>query len=409
MISAMKEAVDLPFLRDRHSHVSLYAALDGCPDISRLDQDAALRLLRALPQDELSLVLGWYSARVAFSPADLAALPPAIIVNFSLHGVLLTDAAKALLKDAQPELVERHRDAQWCERHVAELLSLYGRCAPLTAAKLDAFMKKLDGLGVASAEDMLVLGEPALDCIASSPWAERVACWADPDAFLAMSPRAQGRIAGLKLFLDGALAMRTAALHEPYLGGGDGLLLHEDEELLAKLAGLALLQKPLAIHAIGRRAVGQALQALERLAQDKVRLPAVRLEHVQFMDEAQAVRAKALGLVLCLQPNFSADSRDYADRLGPALRQANNPLRMLIDEAGFEPGEDLVFGSDGMPHGAQAALQWALFPDVPGQRLSAGELAAGYGPAWDKRRLKLSVDEGLRQVGPCRAEASCST
>jgi hypothetical protein len=51
---------------------------------------------------------------------------------------------------------------------------------------------------------------------------------------------------------------------------------------------------------------------------------------------------------------------------------------MLIDEVGFEPGDDLVFGSDGMPHGVDEAVRSALEPAHPGQRLSLEEIEAGY-------------------------------
>ena len=109
--------------------------------------------------------------------------------------------------------------------------------------------------------------------------------------------------------------------------------------------------KPVAIHAIGDRAIEQVLGVLERLDRDGLSFPLVRLEHVQFIDQAQARRAKDLGLVLSMQPNFNSDSQDYADRLAPRWLERNNPFRMLIDQAGFEPGQDLIFGSDGMPHG----------------------------------------------------------
>jgi predicted amidohydrolase YtcJ len=123
------------------------------------------------------------------------------------------------------------------------------------------------------------------------------------------------------------------------------------------------------------------------------------MEHVQFIQPAQARRAKALGLVLSMQPNFNSDSEDYADRLGARELEANNPFRMLLDQAGFVCGEDLIFGSDGMPHGLEYALQWSLFPAFPGQRLSLEELKAGYGlPPEGQGWATLSVDTDRRRV-----------
>ncbi|MCX5797263.1 MAG: amidohydrolase family protein [Elusimicrobia bacterium] len=395
----MSRTLSLPPLRDRHSHVSIYAALGDCPSILGLPQDEALLLLRGLPRDGLSIVVGWYSARVTFTPEELASLPPVVIVNYSLHGMLLSDRAKDRLRRSDPELVERHADPRWCELNLAAVLSLYGRLAGLDPEKLAAFMERLAGLGVGLAEDMLILDERSLDVIRASPWGKDLPCWADPGAFQGFSPRARQAVAGFKLFLDGALALHTAALSEPYLQGGLGTLLHSDEALQERLAGLARLGKPVAIHAIGGRAIEQALAALERLDRDGLRLPSVRLEHVQFIIEAQARRAKELGLALCMQPNFSVESRDYADRLPPALLRSLNPFRMLIDRMGFVPGRDLLLGSDGMPHGVEAAWQWGLFPLHESQRLTSDELAQGYGPAVPGgRTVRLLVDEERRLV-----------
>ena len=391
--------LELPLLRDHHSHISLYAALEGCPSISGLAKDEAMRLLRSLPQDRLSIVLGWYSARVGFTPEDLASLPPVVVVNSSLHGMLLSPGARDQLRGTAPEFVEKHADLPWRESNIATVLALYGRLSSLTPVKLRAYMERLAALGVGLAEDMLILDEQALTVIQDSPWGCDLRCWADPGAFQAFSPRSQQAVAGFKLFLDGALAMRTAALSEPYLQGGEGILLYSDEALRERLAGLSRLDKPVAIHAIGGRAIGQAVAVLEMLGRDGLRLPSIRLEHVQFIDEAQARRAKELGVTLCMQPNFSVESRDYADRLPASHLRYLNPFRMLIDRAGFRPGRDLLFGSDGMPHGAQVAWQWGLFPLQEGQRLSSEELSQGYGPAAPgERTFRLFVDEERRLV-----------
>ncbi|MDD5629743.1 MAG: amidohydrolase family protein [Elusimicrobia bacterium] len=390
----MLGTIEIPLLRDHHTHLSLYAALAGCPSILGLPKAEALRLLRGLPQDRLSIVLGWYSAGVSFAPEELASLPPAAILNNSLHGMLLSPPAQELLRPIDPELAERHAEVEWCERHLAAVLSLYSRLASPSTEKIAALLGRLEAAGVGAAEDMLILDERSLAAIRSSPGGQDTPCWADPGIWKGLSPHGRAEVFGFKLFLDGALAMRTAALSEPYLQGGDGLLLYDDAALREKLKELSRLGKPIAIHAIGGRAVEQGLCALEEL-----RLGAVRLEHVQFIDEDQAHRARELGLTLCMQPNFSVESRDYADRLSESHLRGLNPFRMLIDRMGFRPGRDLLFGSDGMPHGAQAAWQWGLFPRHEAQRLTCDELALGYGPpAPGGRTFRLLVDDERRLV-----------
>jgi predicted amidohydrolase YtcJ len=394
----MVEIIHAPWLHDHHSHVSLYAALAGCPDLSGCSPAEAIALLEGLPADRLTTVVGWHSSRLKPTPAQMEALPPAILVNFSLHGFALTAGARRLLAD-HPELLEHQEDPEWCERNMERLLVFFGQSAGLTAAKLDAFMGKLQAAGIGAVEDMLLTDEAALAVIQGSPWAGRIRCWTTPAIFRTLSGPAQARIAGLKLFTDGALGARTAAMDEAFLGGERGLLIYTDPGLAQTVAELLPLGKPLAIHAIGARAVEQVLTALERLTAQGLRLPQIRLEHVQFIHLAQARRAKALGLILSMQPNFNSDSEDYADRLGARELEANNPFRMLLDQAGFVCGEDLIFGSDGMPHGLEYALQWSLFPAFPGQRLTLAELKAGYGlPPEGQGRATLSVDPEQRLV-----------
>jgi predicted amidohydrolase YtcJ len=395
----MSEVVEIPWLFDRHSHPSLYAALAGCPDLSGCTEAEALALLRALPGDRISTVVGWHSSRIPLGPERLAELPPAILINFSLHGFALTAGALRRLPPEQAGLLEHQDDPVWCERNMERLLVFFGRSAGFTPAKLEAFMRRLQAAGIGAVEDMLLSGPEALAVIRDSPWRGRLRCWTTPAIYRTLAAPDQDQVAGLKLFTDGALGARTAAMSRPYLGGGDGMLTYSAAGLEVELAAAHPLGKPMAIHAIGERAVGQVLAALEHLAARQLTFPWVRMEHVQFITLAQARRAKALGVILSMQPNFNSDSEDYADRLPSRELAANNPFRMLLDQAGFHCGEDLIFGSDGMPHGVEYALQWSLFPPFPGQRLSVEELVAGFGlPPEGTGRSTLIVDRERRTV-----------
>ena len=100
-----------------------------------------------------------------------------------------------------------------------------------------------------------------------------------------------------------------------------------------------------------------------------------------------------------MQPNFSVDSVLYRDRLNSQQIQNNNPFRMIIDEAGFEPGKDLILGSDGMPHGAQYALQSSLFPPQSGQVLTLDEFVAGYAmPDLRHGTIEIEIDDAASKV-----------
>lgn len=387
--------------RDHHTHVTLYAALASCPTLVGLDPAGALARLEALPRDRVTTVLGWQSATQPLGPADLARLPPAIVVNASLHGLLLTSAAEALLRPVNPELVARHREVAWSEQHLDRLLATYARAAGLDAAALDAFMASLAAFGIGEAEDMLVTGPEAWAVLQGSRWAARVRCWASLETCAALPPSARAGLAGVKLFTDGAFGARSAAVSEPYQGGGTGLLLQDDEALGEALARAARATGAgaVAVHALGDVAIEQALRAIAPLRRGGALPGTVRLEHVQLITEAQGRRARDLGLTLSMQPNFSEDSVLYADRLGPGAVAGNNPFRLLIDRCGFRPGADLLLGSDGMPHGLACAAQWALFPSQAGQRLSLDELLAGYGTQPDPAGpVALEIDEAARRV-----------
>jgi predicted amidohydrolase YtcJ len=260
-------------------------------------------------------------------------------------------------------------------------------------------MEGIESVGLGSADDMLSPGDDAFRMIRQSRWSAHVQCWATPRTFQTLSPSSREALAGLKFFADGAIGSRTAALRGTLRDGRRGLLLYQDAELLRALGECDGSGKPVAIHAIGDRAIEQVLGVLERLDRDGVRFPLVRMEHVQFIDEVQARRARALGLVLSMQPNFNSDSRDYTDRLDQYWLAINNPFRMLIDRVGFSPGKDLIFGSDGMPHGVEYALQWSLFPLYPGQRLTVEELVAGYGSHPEEKGLSLvEIDQARQRV-----------
>lgn len=385
---------ELPLLYDRHTHVSFYSALAGAADLSGC---ATLgEALRALGEQKgpLRLGRGWRSNLYELPPAELDRLGPALVCNVSLHNFRMSSPARELLSRDFPDIVAGIDDQDWVERHLYRVFSLF------TAAGADGiqdFMERLAALGVWAAEDMLVSPEEAAMLLARE-YPGRVKLWAAPGVYRRLGQEGRKAVAGIKLFTDGALGARTAALGGSYIGGGKGTLLHSDAELAALLKEAAGLRGSAAVHAIGDAALEQLFSVLERLAVPRGEL-SVRIEHAQFITPAQARRAKKLGTVLCMQPNFSSDSSDYADRLPSEYLRANNPFRMLMAEAGFVPGEDLVFGSDGMPHGAKAALQAALFPPYPGQRLSLGEFRAGYClPDLSAGCLELEIDEENRTV-----------
>ena len=398
----------IPLLHDNHNHVALYAAFASCLDISSLPPDEALSTLRALPSGTLSVVRGWKSFELPMGRETLSSLPPVLLINFSLHGFVVSDSAIPYLERVVPEVAARRDDQAWCEANVPAIFGAYCGLAGLDEDKLVSYIDAMVRLGIGSTDEMTVPTLEALDACLASRYADRLRLWVSPALYRKLDKSRRGRVMGVKLYLDGAIGARSAAIVGPWMGSGKAMFTYRDDELVAVLEEIASYGTGVSMHAIGELAIAQAIGSLERLGPSA--WPLVRLEHLQFIDRAMADRAKKLGATLSMQPNFTSDSRDYADRLAGAYLKGNNPFRMLIDDAGFVPGADLLFGSDGMPDGIAYAATQALFPPFPSQRLSLEELVAGYGEAIGIAGFaRLRIDEEARRVTVLEARQGSSS
>jgi predicted amidohydrolase YtcJ len=206
------------------------------------------------------------------------------------------------------------------------------------------------------------------------------------------------QIKGIKVFTDGGFSSRSAALCDGFKDGSKGVLVRSDDELSELILNISETGKPLAIHALGDRATHQVASVLSNAYNKGIGLK-VRVEHCQLVSMEDAIRLKECGVVLCMQPNFSNDSVIFADRLSRKYLERINPLRMLIDDVGFVPGRDLIFGSDGMPHGIKAALEQSLFPPLASQKLKLEEFVAGYCMP-DKKNgcIEVEIDEQNKKI-----------
>lgn len=363
-------------------------------------REAAIRGIRAAAEisgDGWTLAYGWHGGRYSLSPGVLDDLSPVVVLDVSLHGFLLNRAGREALAATDPEVIAHLDDKAWLERHMLRILTGFAGLGA-TAGRLRRFFRHLlEEHGVYFVEEMLLAGEDELRLFEEAGLSGRTRFWASPDVYDLLSEEARSKVHGIKLFADGAIGARTAALHEPYRDtGGHGLLLYERDELSGLIeryldAGLAV-----AIHAIGDRAIDRVIEAVAEL---KLPPGRVRIEHAQLISRQAAERAKALGIHLCMQPNFSDDTLHFASALPVDYRRRNNPFRMLIDEADFVPGEDLFFGSDGMPHGVVEALRQSIFPPLASQVLTLDEFVAGYCvDDTDRGKIQVEIDRENRRV-----------
>jgi predicted amidohydrolase YtcJ len=145
----------------------------------------------------------------------------------------------------------------------------------------------------------------------------------------------------LKLFADGTLGSRTAALLEPREGTTETGLLTNPPEFLAERthraaeAGIATT-----IHTIGDRAVQIALDVLGPTAGNVPFMP--RLEHVQLCHLDDRSRFAALGIAASVQPIHLREDAPGARRdWGARAETAGYTWRSLLDA-----GATVAFGQD---------------------------------------------------------------
>jgi predicted amidohydrolase YtcJ len=127
-------------------------------------------------------------------------------------------------------------------------------------------------------------------------------------------------IGALKVFTDGGMMARTAALTAPYEGlDHGGQLFAEPSVLTEMIVDGHLAGWQLAIHAIGDRAVDLALDALAKAQSARPRRDARhRIEHAGLVRPDQLERFAALDVTAVVQPNFLwYFGDDYATIMGP--------------------------------------------------------------------------------------------
>ncbi|HEV8128031.1 MAG TPA: amidohydrolase family protein, partial [Candidatus Eisenbacteria bacterium] len=124
------------------------------------------------------------------------------------------------------------------------------------------------------------------------------------------------RIGHVKMFADGTLGSATALLESPYEGSSQvGIEVTRREDLASACERAAEAGLSVAIHAIGDRAVRNALDAIETPLRRGLRYPLPpRVEHVQLAREADFARFRELGAVASVQPIHQVTDRETARR-----------------------------------------------------------------------------------------------
>jgi hypothetical protein len=397
MIGPKTERIDLagaamfPGFVDSHAHLlgvglrELTLNLEGVGSIEELVEIVAAEVAEAAPGAVVHgrgwIETGWPEGRFPTREDLDPASPdnPVILERADGHAAVANSAALAAAKieaatvDPDGGRIEKNAEGRPTGMLIDNAMSLVAPLigAPTEAQKREAYKVGAEvyaAYGWTGMHNMSVdpADLPLMEALADSGDIPiRLYNSVDPsglEALIASGPRASrnGRVVtrAVKLYMDGALGSRGAALLEPYTDKPDvsGLLLMEkgEADLLFDKALAAGIQ--VNTHAIGDRA-NRLL--IDWVAAAMARFPAARdvrwrIEHAQILDPSDIARVKAAGLIASMQPSHAIGDLFFAPaRLGPGRLDGAYAWRKLIDA-----GVVVAGGSDAPVERGDPAIEY---------------------------------------------------
>ena len=167
-------------------------------------------------------------------------------------------------------------------------------------------------------------------------------------------------IRSVKIYVDGALGSRGAAMLEPYSDDPENLgLAFVDEAQLAAAIGKAnAMGFQVGVHAIGDRGNRLVLDTYELVQKGKPSALRNRVEHAQIIALQDIPRFAELGIIAAMQPVHATSDMNMAeDRIGPERIKGGYAWRKLIDSgATIASGSDFPVELPNPFHGLHAAI-----------------------------------------------------
>ena len=151
------------------------------------------------------------------------------------------------------------------------------------------------------------------------------------------------KIAGIKIFLDGGMSSRTAAVYKPYVikGAGRGILNYDQKGINREIEKYDRAGYQVSVHAQGDRALDMLMKAFER-AIDKGNPLRHQIVHAGNLTPGQIDRVAKLNLYITSQANFFSLLGDgWIESFGPIRSQELYPFGTLLKK-----GIKLGFSSD---------------------------------------------------------------
>lgn len=167
-------------------------------------------------------------------------------------------------------------------------------------------------------------------------------------------------IAAVKLYADGALGSRGAALMAPYSDDAEnrGLPFWTQAELDQMVAKADRMGFQVAIHAIGDLGNRMALNAFDSVQGGKPSPLRHRIEHAQIIALDDIPRFAELGVIAAMQATHATSDKNMAeDRVGPERIRGGYAWRRLLDSgAVLANGSDFPVELSNPFHGLYAAV-----------------------------------------------------
>ena len=197
------------------------------------------------------------------------------------------------------------------------------------------------------------------------------------------------RIGSVKVFMDGALGPRTAAMFQSFENEPEnkGILNMDGEELFEHSRKAADVGLAMTVHAIGDRANHEVLNAFEQLrayeAQHNLPHLRHRLEHVQLIHPDDAPRLAKLNVIASMQPIHATSDMFVADKFWGKRAEFSYAWRTQLDY-----GAPLAFGSDAPVESPNPF--WGLHAAITRRRADGSPSTEGWYPS-----QKLSLAEAF--------------
>lgn len=324
------------------------------------------------------------------------------------NSAALAMADQDLSGDWQPEGGQIYRDDDGLATGILidGAMSLVGKHVPrispeLADASLDLALQQVASLGLTGVHDPGIprqIVEVYQRKIADGEFPVRVYAMADGvgDTLNWLcengpvdDPSGRLQMRSVKLYMDGALGSRGAALLSDYSDdpGNSGLLFMSEEEMTDQVDKVLGCNLQVGIHGIGDRGNRVALDALEAGISKHPENPGRhRIEHAQVLTAEDIPRFGELGIIAAMQPTHATSDMYWAEeRLGPDRVKFAYAWRSILDSGGrLALGSDFPVELVNPMHGIYAAVTrkdlkgWPEGGWYPEQNLTREEAVRGF-------------------------------